>query len=312
MSYLTYQGKMLQSNHKYVSNVAAAPPIVPDIYATTTFQTTLKSTDNGLSFPVVPGVYPFATVNSVTLLNSNLAGIGNAGDIITGQQGYVFNVNQNTSTSPFIPVFVEHPAIHHAYTGYLWTSMSDSSIYLYDGGTTTWYKWGGNVPGITRFMDSSIVGGFAYHLYIGSAGVYNGTTFKQAGNFQSAMYLDSSTFYAGTTAGVIHKSLTWGDTWSVKYTGSGNIRIMLKADSGRILWAENDKMWYTDNDFSGGTSSSALNGNIVCGAFIGSGVAVIGTDTGYIYRTTNNGSNWSEIAGNPQQGEPGIIWLIKK
>lgn len=317
MSYLVYNGKrVVTASGKYVGK-AVLPEVMYNIYAGVDTAQILKSTNSGQSYQAVDLTTTYNPY-SVSKLTSNLVGIGNAGDIITGEDsdGFIYNVTQDTEVSiPQLSGSYEAiDCLHHSYTGYLWASFTDSSIYLYDG--ADWYKWAGNIPGEIMFMDSSVVGGFGYFLLIGTQGIYNGSLLKQSGNFYSGLYYDNSTFFASDYDASIWRTYTWGDTWEVAYSSGlnqGTSLSLVKGNNGRILWAEGTYIRYTDypNDFGSGVSSFDTGNIINSIAHVNGDLLVAASADGAFYQSTNNGATWTLTESNPE-GISSIYWVIKE
>jgi len=262
----------------------------------------LKSIDNGLTFTNMGNVGHGNPTCFCQLTN---------GDLLYGTDtGYVVNYTQGTSVSVSVHGIRD---IAYGYNGEVWVAYCEDDNGFFRSSSDNGGSWSYVFNG--WLVNKIIITGTNYLLFSVSGVGVNGPNLVQAGNFTCAMDAGSGVLYAGDTSGHVWKSINYGAGWADlgDQTGSSNqINTIIPANNGRIIIAVGDSIYYTDDNFV--TISSYIK--IVVGddiypiILITGDILIAGDNGGGIWRSIDNGLNWSGISGNPQQGETSINCLI--
>ena len=255
------------------------------------------------------------------------AAYGN-GDVICGTtNGYVVNYTRNSYKQ------VGNYSITALET-YYW--LGDQYVLCGDS-NGDYYVWDDAIlPVLTTsigYQINAII--FTESIFLFTTGGIFGVSgaLIQAGNFTCACSIAdgdpsnpslTEVVYAGDAAGHVWKTLDYGETWIDKglVDASGIADIIEIADSkimcvdvesgdpsdpsvsGNSVYISDDG-FDTSTEYTIGNSDNALALNYVEG-----NIVLMGDEGGNIWRSTDNGVTWVEIAGNPQQGETSINCMI--
>jgi hypothetical protein len=313
MSYLIYNGKRVQYQGKYTTNTGA-PAILETIYlGTDPSGYILKSIDSGVSFSINQNLDLGVPISSAK--NTSLIWFAsNTGYAIKllGESATSYPISVDPLTAIYSNADYAVDAIVGGFYGEVW--------YTNDDGDT----WGDLGTGSPWFNDR--VNGFSYNgdlsnlLIYASSGIYysdglDSSGLIQSGNFTAVCEIGDGSVYAGTNNGHVWKSTDSGANWTDLGEKSGDgysISFIIKTNNNRFILGRNSGygMFYTDDDFAN-MQQVGISAGHLSGVWLGGDVVLAGTNNGKVIKSVNNGTSWTEIAGNPQQGQSKIYALIK-
>lgn len=149
-------------------------------------------------------------------------------------------------------------------------------------------------------------------IYLGD-GVFNPDfILLQNGNFKCSYNSGNGIFYAGDSSDHIWKSTDYGSTWSdlgaVSYdVDPSGINFIVKSQN-RFIYGYT-KIGYSDNDFSSFTLTSVGINPISCVVY-DTNILICGDSSGHIYRSIDNGTNWTDIGKQQSQESINALLLI--
>lgn len=259
----------------------------------------LKSNDNGLTFSNIGSVGKGNPTCFIQLAN---------GDVLYGTDaGYVVNYTKGTS------IFVYSDKINSICsngTNIIYVGFDDSGELFKSVDAGVSYNEVDDIGTINQILYTN--GNFIAFATNGITWSFdNFTTQLQAGNFSCACDVGSGVLYAGDTSGHIWKSVNSGEDWSDLGAKVGGAFNSLIYNNSRFI-LHYGELWYSDNDCSSFTYSDTEIVGLGPLVAVSSTILLAGgINEGDIWRSVNNGTSWSEISGNPQQGEDSINCLIK-
>jgi uncharacterized protein (TIGR02145 family) len=230
----------------------------------------------------------------------------NVGDVYYGTDaGHIVNYSKGTERDMGVITTV-NCMIQVPIAGDVYYGCSDGKVYHHGFAWNVDFNLGGSVN--EMFYDASADS----IIFITAAGIFK-AALVQAGNFTCGCDAGGGILYAGDTAGHLWKSVDYGDNWADLglVAAGGFTKLIISGSRLLFTYAAVSSIGYTDNE---GASHTFVNtGADIPITLLRTSVNTLlaGTSSGHIYRSINNGSSWSEIAGNPQQGEASINCLIK-
>jgi hypothetical protein len=313
MSYLTYNGKKIEFQGKFVTK-AISPEIL--YLGTSSNGYILKSIDSGISFTIDQSLGLGVPV-SCTKYNDPYDNIlwfaTNNGYALRALNG-VFS-NYSFAAPSFGSIYANE------FLGGVAVGGEDGTVFYSNDTGDSWQDLGTGAPWGLDFVN-----GFSWNdssnnlLVYTTSGVYysdglDASGLIQSGNFTTVCEAIDGSVYAGTQNGHIWKSTNSGASWSDLGEKSGDgydISFVIQLNNGRFILGRTSGygMFYTDDDFAN-MQQVGINEGHPAGVWVGGNIVVAGTNTGKVVRSIDNGSNWTEISGNPQQGESGIYSLLK-
>lgn len=214
------------------------------------------------------------------------------------------------------------------YHGYPFAGTDNGKIYsfVYDEE----FHWIESTPsGISGKIYDIIGTGSTYRIYLVENGLFyysnifpefNGWLITGTMNFIAGITYDLEMeiyFIADSDGHIWASSSSNGSDWEdLGVKVNNNIISMVSANNGRIIFIDNDIVYYTDNNFIDVSQLEAVGDAQKSLSYISGDILLIGqsagvdTITGNIWRSIDNGLSWSEIEGNPQQGEESICCIV--
>jgi hypothetical protein len=292
------------------------PVLTPVIYAgTSSGGLILRSLDLGLTFEVYgTSLYGNPSCLAVRELT---------GDVYYGTNtGYFINLTQNTLVDG--GRFTNGPGINSIYVGDVFGVAPHSNGVKYTNLVTG--EWNYNISTGYSFEEEYFNGGLIdgggtdndiFATRNGIIRVFSAPEGDietvQAGDFRSICNIGGGVLYAGTFNGHVWKSIDNGITWSDHATVTTVAIVSIIENNGRIIISDqysSSTIWYTDDDFDTVIESTGMIGSNNRIIAVNDSVLLVANGTGDIWRSENNGESFSEILGNPQQGESSINDLI--
>lgn len=267
------------------------------------------STNNGQSWAPANLGLERKQVGSLTWYNGKLyAGVYYNGVYVSSDDGATWTQKNNGLTNLYIA------AIHASANG-LFVTTSDGTFYSGDNGDN-WMPANNGIPNTYLLYDYASVGdtifGGSYGLGLYRT-VDNGANWVQvfngfpANTFVYALIADGNKIYAGTSVGV-YKSSDKGISWTAANNGfpAGAWARSFAVKTGYVFAGT-----YADGIFGstdGGNTWNPLNNGLpnlpipnnlpsnypTVDALVITGADVLAATTFGLYRSTNNGANWSE------------------
>lgn len=286
------------------------PVATPVIYAgTSPGGLILRSIDLGLTFEV----YETSLYGNPTklMIHSSIHPyfLDTNNIIYCTDTGYVYNVTEGALVGTQVVAARLNVIIPNGWL-FLYVGGNNGVQYNFNGSS-----WGFSI-GVGGAIYDIIIPPpeFRHGLLVSSSGIYRFIgTLLQAGDFRSICNIGGGVLYAGTFNGHVWKSIDNGITWSDHATITTVAIVSIIENNGRIIISDqysSSTIWYTDDDFDTVIESTVMIGSNNRIIAVNDSVLLVANGTGDIWRSENNGESFSEILGNPQQGESSINDLI--
>jgi hypothetical protein len=298
-------------NVGFTTTLAPTTTVAPASYVlagTSSNGLLLKSIDDGLTFTNEGNIGGVGAINRFCQLDN--------GDILCiTNNDTVENITQGTSV--IIPTTGLVSLACYGDTVIVSDSTLINSLYYIsqDGGDT--FNLVGSVGGgIVDIIITSVDGmGNTEELIFTNSGIYKNLVLVQEGWFVSVYDCGGGIIYATDNNIHLWKSIDNGATWNdLGVVGVINIISGIVVSGTRVVCVDYEgNINYTDDDLATPYSTSVdvvgSTQNVII--YVDTNILLIGSSDGKIFRSTDNGTTWDEIAGNPQQGEDNINSLIK-
>lgn len=269
----------------------------------------LRSVDDGVTF-----IYD----GDIDMVGYSFCQLANGDILCIGDSDTVKNITQGTSV--IIPTATQISCIS-SYNNVVLVGDQSFPIGSYfisdDWGAT--FNLAGTVAGsILDIFITSVDGvGNTEEVIFTNVGIYKNLVLAQAEWITATYDNGGGVMYAADDNVHLWKSIDSGATWNdLGVAALGDPITSIVVSGIRIIYVDyNGIIYYTDDDLATPYNTSVDTASVIpCMndlIYVDTNVLLIGSEEGKVFRSTDNGTTWDEIAGNPQQGETQISSLIK-
>jgi hypothetical protein len=214
----------------------------------------------------------------------------------------------NTTQAQWVPTGLSNGTVNIVFAngGNLFAGLSNGVLISTDNGAS----W--NYTSLSSSLSAWSFGVYGTNIFVGTTGglfrsADNGSTWNivniSTGWVQSFAVIGNN-FFVGTEGGGVFLSTDGGTSWTPVNTGLTNLTVRALIAKGTTLYAGTNGsgiFFSTDNGSSWNTANTGLTGLDVRGfAVVGTNLFA-GTDGG-VFRSINNGANWTNVLGGLVRG----------